>query len=104
MQIAPPIWKYFRQSGNLVCPGVAMRPISDYIRSMTNAATLTGDETMTETQEIQGLAAEMKKSRDNWTITWEDGDTVNYYGDDPDKYARSTKEFAWGMTYTVRKN
>lgn len=61
-------------------------------------------EEMSETQAVQGLAAEMKKSRDNWTITWEDGDTVNYYGDDPDKYARSTKEFAWGMTYTVTKN
>ncbi len=59
---------------------------------------------MTEAREIQSLAAEMKKSRDNWTITWEDGDSVNYYGDDPRRYARSTKEYAWGLSYTVTKN
>ncbi len=53
---------------------------------------------------IQAMATKMKKSRDKWTITWENGDSVNYYGADPDRYARSTKEFAWGLKYTTTKN
>ncbi len=59
---------------------------------------------MSEAQAIQEWAAEMKKSRDKWVITWEDGRTVNYYGNNPDKTARNSKEFAWGLTYTVTKN
>lgn len=58
---------------------------------------------MSEATALQELAAEMKKSRDKWTITWSDGYSVNYYGDDLDRYARSTKEFAWGLTYTTTK-
>ena len=53
---------------------------------------------------ISELATQLKSSRDHWTITWSDGHTFEYYGNYPDKCARRTKEFAWGMTYTVTKN
>ncbi len=59
---------------------------------------------MNDATAIQEFATEMKKSRNNWTITWQDGLAVNYYGTDPDRFAQGTKEFAWGMTYTVEEN
>ncbi len=58
---------------------------------------------MNATQTIQEFADAMKTGRDAWTITWQDGDTIDYYGADPDRYARSTKEYGWGMTYTVAR-
>ncbi len=60
---------------------------------------------MSESREIHGLVAEMKKSRAHWMIVWEDDQITSYYGDHPDKFAQSTKEAAWGMTYRlVRKH
>ena len=49
-KLIPHIWRNLRESGNLVCPGVAMRPITDYITSMTNTQPTHGDETMNAAQ------------------------------------------------------